>query len=236
MVALRRREALMMILSSIALEDALPSGDQPELSSDLKIPEFCEPLPAARKSDEMLERLWSRRSSSAAMLGEPGPDERTLRRILTIAARVPDHRKVVPFRFLLIEGDARGRAGDILAGAFEANEPDASPEKVKLEQGRFERAPVVVAVISAVDVNHRTPEWEQVLCAGAVCQNMLLGAHACGFAAQWLTEWYAFDRQVLDGLGLAAHEKIAGFIYIGTASEDPKERQRPVLNDIVCRF
>lgn len=169
------------------------------------------------------------------MIG-PGPDAEALRTILEIAARVPDHRRVHPFRFIVFEGQGRARAGEILARAFKANEPEAKPDRIECERVRFLRAPVVIAVVSAVDKTHRTPEWEQVMTAGAVCQNMLIAASAHGFAAQWLTEWYAYDHSVLEAFGLKSGERVAGFIYIGTAKEPPLERQRPDIEALVTGF
>jgi nitroreductase len=170
------------------------------------------------------------------MLREPGPDEKTLRSILAIAARAPDHRRVTPFRFILFQDDARGRFGDALADAFQADNPGESSERIEKERNRFLRAPVVVAVVSSVDPEHRTPEWEQLLTAGAVCQNMLLAASAHGYAAQWITEWYAYDDRILQALDLGRHEKVAGYIYIGSAKEDPKERARPDLDAVISHF
>lgn len=199
-------------------------------------PAFGEPLSPAHPSEETLALLDRRRSTAADLLGAPGPSADQLAQILRIAARVPDHRRVVPFRFIIIEGEARLRAGDVLAKAFQANEAEAAAERVEKERNRFLRAPVVVAVISCVDKDHRTPEWEQVLTVGAVCQNMLIAASASGFAAQWLTEWYAFDKTVETAFSLGVDERFAGFIYIGTAREDPKERMRPVVSDIISQF
>lgn len=190
----------------------------------------------AHPSAEAVRMLRLRRSCPADMLGGPGPDAETLETILAAAARVPDHRRVTPYRFIVFEGEARVRFGAVLKDAFLADRPDAEPKQADYEAGRFLRAPVVVAVVSSVNPAHRTPEWEQVLCAGAVCQNMLLAASAHGFAAQWLTEWYAYDERALEALGLRDHERIAGFVYIGTAKEDPRERARPALSDIVSRF
>ena len=180
--------------------------------------------------------LRLRRSCPADMLGGPGPDAETLEAILTIAARVPDHRRVTPYRFIVFADEARARFGGVLKDAFLANEPDAEARRVDYEEQRFLRAPVVVAVVSSIDPAHRTPEWEQVLSAGAVCQNMLLAASAHGFAAQWLTEWYAYDANVIAALGLGEHERIAGFVYLGTAREDPKERARADLKAITAHF
>lgn len=199
-------------------------------------PEFGESLPAAHPSDEGARLLSRRRSAAPELLAPPGPGPAELEAILRIGARAPDHRRVFPFRFILFEGEGRERAGIVLGDAFRANEPDAAPEKAAFEQARFMRAPLVIAVVSKVDRTHRTPEWEQVLTAGAVCQNLLLAASAFGFGAAWITEWYGYDRRVLAGFGLEAEERIAGFVYVGTAKESLKERLRPDVAALTSRF
>lgn len=187
-------------------------------------------------SNNALELLLSRRSVVANKLGPPGPDATQLNEILKAAARVPDHKKLVPWRFILFEGEARAFFGKVLEQTCKANEPDANAARLETEAGRFLRAPVVVAVISSVRPIPAVPEWEQVLSAGAACQNMLIAANACGFSAQWITEWYAFDKDVADALGLESGERVAGFIYIGTAQEPPAERDRPELESITTRW
>lgn len=204
--------------------------------TSFKAPEFGAPLPAAHPSKETINLLRLRRSTAADLMTGPGPDAAELRVILEIAARIPDHRRVYPFRFIVFEGEGRAKAGDILARAFTANEPTASEERIDAERNRFLRAPVIVAVISAVDKTHRTPEWEQTMTAGAVCQNILIAASAHGYAAQWLTEWCAYDHSVLEAFGVKPGERIAGFIYIGSAKEPPLERQRPELDGLITRF
>lgn len=203
--------------------------------SSFNPPKLGDPLPAARPSPETIRLLRLRRSTPADSLGEPGPSADQLRTILEIGARVPDHRRVIPFRFILFEGDDRARFGEVLAAAFRENEPEAEETRIAYERGQFLRAPVVVAVVSSPDRDHRTPEWEQILTAGAVCQNMLIAACAQGFGVQWITEWYAYDCAVLEALGLGAHERIAGFVYIGTADENPLERARPKLDALISR-
>ncbi len=199
-------------------------------------PAFGDPLASAFENPMFLAAMRRRRSTQADLLGEPGPAPDQLNELLTIAARVPDHRRVNPFRFVIIAGEGRARAGERLAAAFCTREPDAEETAISRERGRFLRAPVIVLVVSAVDYNHKTPEWEQTLTAGAVCMNLLIAAKAQGFAAQWLTEWYAYDRDVCSAFGLAPHERVAGFMYIGTAQGDIKERQRPEMADIVSHF
>lgn len=198
------------------------------MSPDKKHGDFNHPAPAA------LDLLLSRRSGSAKTMKEPGPSKKQLADILKAGARAPDHGKLFPWRFLVIEGKARGRAGDILAEVMEAE--GERDRQVEEERGRFLRAPVVVAVISAAREQHKIPVWEQELSAGAVCQNLLIAATASGFVAQWVTEWYAYHPVVKEQLGLKAGERIAGFVYIGTAKEELEERPRPDMDKIVSFF
>lgn len=199
-------------------------------------PEFGAPMAPAHPSDGARRLLALRRSTSADLMTEPGPDAATLAAILEIAARVPDHRKICPFRFIVIRGEGRERAGAILAGRFSATAPDATGERIETERKRFLRAPVVIVVVARIDPGHKTPEWEQVLTNGAACLNLMLAASAYGFGANWITEWYAYDRQALAALGVAPDEKAAGFVYIGSATEPPRERQRPDMARIVSEF
>ena len=199
-------------------------------------PEFGAPMAPANPSPDAVRLLALRRSTSIKLLGPPGPDPETLKAILTIAARAPDHRKLFPFRFILFEGEGRARAGDVLAEAFLAKTPASDHAELNSERGRFLRAPVVVAVVSRVNPSHQTPEWEQVMTAGAVGLNLLLAASAYGFAASWVTDWCAYDDRVKRAFGLAASERFVGFHYLGTARESPKERQRPAIEDLITRF
>jgi nitroreductase len=166
----------------------------------------------------------------------PGPDPDELDTILSVASRVPDHGKLAPWRFIILEGESRHRIGDTIAAAFQADEPGADAERVETERRRLARAPIVVVVVSTARPHVKIPEWEQVLSAGAVCMNLIIAANLLGFATSWLTEWYGFDRRVLGALGLDAREELAGFIHIGRAAEVPADRQRPNLADIVTRL
>lgn len=193
------------------------------------LPAFPAPgdrLAPARPSAETLALLASRRSTTAKAMSEPGPSPEQTETLIRLAARVPDHGKLFPWRFIVFEGEAREKFGELLEARLREIEPDGPLERYVLERNRFLRAPLVVAVVSDVTENHKIPEWEQVLSAGAACQTLLIAASAMGFAAQWLTEWYAYDRLVKTALGLASGERVAGFIYIGTATEDPEERPR----------
>ena len=188
-------------------------------------------------NDNVLHFLATRRSTKPALLTEPGPDAAGLDRILTIAARVPDHKKLVPWRFIVFEGAARARFGDLLAKVCAAEETEPpSPARLETERRRLLRAPVVVAVVSRVAPTAPAPEWEQVLSAGIAAYNMCLAAKASGFDACWITEWYSYSAGVAGGLGLAPNERITGFVYIGTAKEVQPDRERPALAGIVTRW
>ena len=184
---------------------------------------------------ETLRYLWSRRSLTAAQMTGPGPSSEELDALLSMAARAPDHRRVHPFRFLVFEDEARASFGEVLASA-KANETDVPPDTLEVERERFLRAPIVVAVISSVDADHKTPEWEQILTTGAVCQNLVIAAGAAGYAAQWLTEWYSYNNEVLAAMGLEADERVAGFVYIGTPADEPKERARTPAEELTSRW
>ena len=181
--------------------------------------------------NDTLELLRTRRSVKAIELTEPGPSADELDVILEAAARVPDHGKLGPWRFVRFLGDARRDFGAVLVDAWRDAHPTDDDDRVELERGRFLRGPVVVAVISVVRPGIKIPEWEQVLSAGAVCQNLLVAAHASGYVGQWLTEWYAYDAQVCRALGLGPHERVAGFLYLGTPLNAPTERMRPDLSE-----
>ena len=191
---------------------------------------------AAPTMPDALALLTTRRSFKAAELTGPAPSAAEIDTLLTIASRVPDHGKLTPWRFIVFEGDARQAAGAAIAAAFRAKYPDAKPELVDAERERLARAPLVVAVVSRAGPHVKIPEWEQVLSAGAAAMNLVLAAHALGYGASWITEWYAYDRGVLDALGLAAHERIAGFIHIGRPPGPPDDRPRPPLDEIATRF
>ncbi|MEM8784357.1 MAG: nitroreductase [Pseudomonadota bacterium] len=192
-------------------------------------PALSDALAATHPSSETLALLAGRRSTVAKDMGEPGPDPQTLAGLLRLAMRVPDHGKIAPWRFVLIEGSARSALGDALEEAFAEHDPLAAQdaERVQFERSRLLRAPTVVTVISAPDVGHKVPVWEQHLSAGAVCQTLLTACSAAGFAAQWLTEWYAYSPRMHRALGVKDPEQIAGFVYIGTATSQPIERARP---------
>jgi nitroreductase len=185
---------------------------------------------------DALQLLKTRRSFKPFELSAPGPSAAEIDTLLTVASRVPDHGKLAPWRFIVFEGEARRAAGDAIATAFRAKYPDATPAQADAERTRLLRAPLVIAVVSRASPHVKIPEWEQVLSSGAAAMNLVLAAYALGYGASWITEWYAYDRTVLDALGLAPHERIAGFVHIGRPPGPPEDRPRPPLAQIATRF
>lgn len=185
---------------------------------------------------DTLALLKLRRSVPPQFLTAPGPSPDQLAELLTIGARVPDHGKLAPWRFVVFEGEAREKAADVVANAFRSKNPDADAEKIAFERKRLTYAPLIIGVVSRARPHVKIPEWEQELSAGAVCMNILVAAQAMGFGASWLTNWFSFDRDVLTAFGLADDERMAGFIHIGTAETVPADRERPALADIVSRY
>ena len=185
---------------------------------------------------DALDLLRTRRSVKPADLAAPAPSAAQIDTLLAIASRVPDHGKLAPWRFIVFAGDARLKAGESIAEAFQADHPQANPEEVAFERMRLARAPLVVAVVSRAAPHVKIPEWEQVLSAGAVAMNLVTAVYALRYAASWITEWYAYDRRVLTGLGVSPHERIAGFVHIGTPVRPVEERRRPALAEIVTRY
>lgn len=194
-------------------------------------PAFGEPLPLAA-APQVLAFLARRRSASALALRAPGPTSEELSDLLTIAARVPDHGKLAPWRFVILEGAGKAAyAGQLEALA--AARPDAAKLIAKL--GKLRTPPLGVAVISRTTAGE-IPEWEQLLSAGAVCTTLTYAALAMGYGANWITDWYAYDAEARAVLGLSANERVAGFIFMGTAAEAPQERVRPDVSALTTRL
>jgi nitroreductase len=183
-----------------------------------------------------IELLKIRRSVKPREMTAPGPSPAELETILTIGARVPDHGKLAPWRFIVFEGDARVRAGEVIAKVFAKKNPSAPAADIEVEKKRLTDAPLVIGIVSFTRPHPKVPPWEQELSAGASAMNIVTAATALGYGACWLTGWFAFDRDVLGGLGLKADEKLAGFIHIGTTTRPNEDRPRPALSEIVTRF
>lgn len=190
---------------------------------------------APRPNAAVLEFLLTRRSVPAKMLVAPGPDDAALARILTAAARTPDHKKLTPWRFIII--GEKTRAAMIEAIGARGAALGVEPAKIEKAQAAMQEGPCVIASVFSPKPEPAAPEIEQLLSAGAATAALVNAALASGFGANWLSGWHAHDDVLpAEQLGLAPQERIAGFIHIGTARQAPPERPRPALDDLVTRL
>ena len=184
-------------------------------------PLFGQPVPQQPRP-EVLSFLATRRSASAVTLAEPAPSADELAGLLRLAARVPDHGKLAPWRFIVLESAAKA----VFADRLEALANSRGDARSAAKLAKLKIPPLGVAVVSRPRTGE-IPEWEQVLSAGAVCATLLYAAQALGYGANWITDWYAYDEQAKAILGLEPGEKVAGFVFLGTPKEPPQERERP---------
>jgi len=185
--------------------------------------------------NEIINFLKRRRSVTAKNMNAGNVHSDHLDEILECGLRVPDHGALNPWKICVIKGEAKNRIGvEILAKEYKLENPEASEDDLDFEKNRFNRADVVIAVLST-PVNHpKIPQWEMELSSGAVCTNLLIAAQSLGYAAQWLTEWYAYNKVLLKEFGGDPKtDKIAGFIYIGEKQKEPMERRRPIKDKII---
>jgi nitroreductase len=179
-----------------------------------------------------LALLATRRSGKPRDLVAPGPDADQLAQILEIAARIPDHGKLAPWRFVIVPPETRDALAAVITTAYRAERPQAARLEIEALEQFAHQAPTLVVVLSSPRAESHIPLWEQQLSAGAAGMNLLNAAHAMGFAGGWLTGWAAYSDAVRDAFG-AAPERIAGFIFLGTPSRPLEERPRPEMNTIV---
>lgn len=182
-----------------------------------------------------LTSLLTRRSVSVKEMVPPAPSVEELEQILRVATRVPDHGKLCPWRLVVLRAEGVQNLGAIAAQQFAAQHAEATEAQLAAEHARFARAPLCIAVLSTPVLGTK-PVWEQELSAGAVCMNILHAAHALDYGAKWLTEWVAYDEKILAALGGAPTDKIAGFIYLGSKTSEPDDRERPDLAVVVRRW
>lgn len=183
-----------------------------------------------------IDLLLTRRSVPPRLMIAPAPTVAEVETMLTIATRVPDHGRAVPWRFIVIGPEGGTKLGELIAATYQSDHPDATAATIETERSRLVRAPLVIAVVSHTHPHPKAPEWEQILSAGAAAMNLVLAANALGYCANWHTEWYAYDRRVTSELGLDDTERVAGFVHIGTPVEQPLDRPRPSLSDVVVRY
>lgn len=185
------------------------------------------------KNQPLFDYLSTRRSIPALQMKGDGPSHSEIVSILTLAARVPDHGKLAPWRFIVYRGEERLAIGERLAAIAAAANPAIGEDMREMERTRLARAPVVIAVVSTAGPHVKIPVWEQELSAGAVCLNLFMAANAHGFAANWLSEWIAYNDEAKSVLGIRPEEKVAGFVYVGESDFPQTDRPRPDLSAIV---
>lgn len=184
----------------------------------------------------LVDHFLTRRSVGPAFLAEPGPEGETLETLLRIATRVPDHGKIAPWRLVLFTQAARAEAGEQLAGIVARRRSGVTEAELDVERRQFLPAPLTVGVLSSPKPHPKVPEFEQLLSAGNVAFNLVHGAHALGFAAQWVTRWYAFDDEAATMLGARPGERFVGFVHVGTPTTGMEDRPRPALGEVVTHW
>ena len=179
-----------------------------------------------------LALLGSRRSARPRDLVAPGPDADELRAILSLAMRVPDHGKLHPWRFVHVPRERRAAFAALLDRAYRADRPEPGRLEIEANERFAHQAPELIVALSSPTEGHKIPVWEQQLSCGAACFNLELAALAKGYAVGWVTGWAAYAPLVLAAFG-APHERIAGFLFIGTPGVALEERARPDYADVV---
>ncbi|MDN5927226.1 MAG: nitroreductase [Hyphomicrobiales bacterium] len=184
----------------------------------------------------VIDLLLTRNSTPIRELKEPAPSNAEIATLIRIASRVPDHGRMEPWRFILYRGDTRERVGRMLADLAEKREGPLSDVRREKELTRFSRAPLVIAVVSTPRRNSRIPDWEMQLSGGAAAMNLVIAANAMGYGTNWITNWYAYDEEGRHLLGLAPHERIIGFVHIGTFDGVVPERPRPDASGLYADY
>lgn len=176
---------------------------------------------------DIIDFLQTRASAPIPELKEPAPDDAQIATLIGIASRVPDHGRLAPWRFIVYRGDARHEIGEKLAALAEQREGPLADARRAQERTRFSRAPLVIGVVHSPKENPKIPQWEMLLSGGAAAMNLIIAANAMGYGANWITNWYSDVAEGREILGLAPHERVVGFVHIGTFKGEVPERPRP---------
>lgn len=187
-------------------------------------------------TNAVIDFLLNRTSAPIAELKEPTPSETELSTILTAAARVPDHGRLEPWRFIVYRGEARVKAGALLAQLAAAKDPSLTDARLEQERTRFSRAPLVIGVVSIARDHPKVPQWEMPLSGAAAAMNLVHAANALGYGTNWITNWYSDDAEGRRLLGFAPNESVVGFIHIGTFGGQAPQRPRPDVSSIVSDY
>ncbi len=201
----------------------------------IKLPNENDILPIPSEDEALKEVLRTRRSVKILDFdSEHGPNSEELHDILSLANRVPDHGKIAPWRFIILQNDARMDLGAKMADILKAKTPNMDENHYHMEKNRFMRSHSVVIMISSPHLHHpKVPVWEQELACGGLGYNITLAANSFGFVATWLSEWPMFDDDIKTLLNLGENERIAGFFYIGKTYKNPIERERKSVDSLI---
>jgi len=175
----------------------------------------------------IIDFLLKRNSVPISQMTEPGPSDADIAIMIEAASRVPDHGRLAPWRFILYRGPVRAEIGEKLAALAERREGPLNEGRREKERTRFSRAPLVIGVVSSPKDHGRIPEWEQFLSGGAAAMNLVIAANALGYGTNWISNWYSDDAEGRLLLGLAPHERVIGFVHVGTFKGEMPERPRP---------
>jgi len=185
--------------------------------------------------NDIINFFKTRRSTTVKTMIAGHVEDGDLNDILACGIRVPDHGALNPWSLTVIKDNARSRIGkEVLVPEFILNNPEATEEEIDFERNRFLRASTVIAVLFKPVSHPKIPSWEMELSTGAVCSNILFAAQSLGYAAQWLTEWYSYNKKMISAVGgKPESDKLAGFIYIGKKEKEPVERRRPKTENVI---
>ncbi|MCR9122693.1 MAG: nitroreductase [Phyllobacteriaceae bacterium] len=188
------------------------------------------------RHEDVLSFLERRKSVPLSQFRGPGPDEQTLRRLIGIAARVPDHGRLEPWRFIIYRPEHGERIGAALAELALSRNPEMREDELDRERKRLSRAPVAIGVVSTAAEHERIPVWEQFLSAGAAAMTLVTAATAHGFAVNWVTGWYSDDAEARAILGLSPDERMAGIVHIGDYDTTVPDRPRPDIDALISDY
>lgn len=187
-------------------------------------------------NNAVFDFLAHRTSPPIPSLTEPAPDDAQIERMVRVATRVPDHGRLEPWRFILYRGEARRQVGEQLAALAETREGPLPEGRRQQELARFSRAPLVIGVVSSPKDHPKIPQWEMFLSGGAAAMNLVHAANALGYGAHWITNWYSDTEEGRRILGLAPHERVIGFVHIGTRSGPVPDRPRPDVATLISDY
>ena len=215
--------------------------------SDVETPPPEPPFPCARFSQQIQELfaamaspiidfMLSRLSAPIPELREPAPSDAEIETMIRVASRVPDHGRLEPWRFIVYRGDARVRIGEALAELADKREGPLTEGRRNQELTRFSRAPLVIGVVSSPKENPKIPQWEMFLSGGMAAMNLMIAANALGYGTNMITNWYSDTEEGRRILGLAPHERVIGFVHIGSYSGTSPERPRPDVSKLYVDY